>query len=71
MVVAHRVDGAAIALPSLLAVAWALACVTGGTLYQRQFCATVDLRAAVCIHFAVTAIVMLPLGAAFEGFAIH
>ncbi len=70
LVVAHRVDGAAIALPSLLAVAWALACVTGGTLYQREFCAAIDLRAAVCIHFAVTAAVMLPLGAAFEGFAI-
>ena len=44
LVVGHRVDGAAIALPSLLAVAWALAAVTAGTLYQRQFCATVDLR---------------------------
>jgi len=71
LVVGHRVDGAALAWPSLLAVAWALACVTGGTLYQRQFCAAVDLRAAVCIHFAVTAIVLLPLGAALEGFAIR
>ena len=69
LVVGHRVDGAAIALPSLLAVAWALAAVTAGTLYQRQFCAAVDLRSAVCIHFAVTALVLLPLGAAFEGFA--
>ncbi|MGZ5129945.1 MAG: DMT family transporter [Caldimonas sp.] len=71
LVVAHRVDGAAIAWPSLLAVGWALACVTGGMLYQRQFCATADLRAAVCIHFAVSAAVMLPLGAVFEGFAIE
>ncbi len=70
LVVAHRVDGASVALPSLLAVGWALACVTGGTLYQRQFCAAIDLRAAVCIHFAVTAAVMLPLGAVAEGFAI-
>jgi drug/metabolite transporter (DMT)-like permease len=70
LVVAHRVDGGAINGKSLFAVAWALACVTGGTLYQRQFCAHVDLRSAVCIHFAATAAVMLPLGAAFEGFAI-
>ena len=56
LVVGHRVDGAALSWASLLAVAWALACVTGGTLYQRQFCATVDLRAAVCIHFAVSAL---------------
>ena len=71
LVVGHRIDGAALSWASLLAVAWALACVTGGTLYQRQFCATIDLRAAVCIHFAVSAIVLLPLGAAFEGFAIE
>jgi drug/metabolite transporter (DMT)-like permease len=70
LVVAHRVDGAAISARSLLAVAWALACVTGGTLYQRQFCAGVDLRSAICIHFAATAALMLPLGAAVEGFAI-
>jgi len=71
LVVGHRVDGAALSWASLLAVGWALVCVTGGTLYQRQFCATVDLRAAVCIHFAVSALVLLPLGAAFEGFAIQ
>ncbi len=71
LVVAHRIDGNAIAPRSLGAVAWALACVTGGTLYQRQFCAHVDLRSAVCIHFAATAAVMLPLGYAFEGFAIE
>ena len=70
LVVAHRVDGGAVTARSLAAVAWALACVTGGTLYQRQFCAAVDLRSAVCIHFAATAAVMLPLGAAVEGFAI-
>ncbi|MEP7301406.1 MAG: DMT family transporter [Caldimonas sp.] len=70
LVVAHRVDGALVAWPALMAVGWALACVTGGTLYQRQFCGAADLRAAVCIHFAVTAALMLPLGAAVEGFAI-
>ncbi len=71
LVVAHHVDGDAITARSLLAVAWALACVTGGTLYQRQYCATVDLRSAVCIHFAATAAVMLPLGAVVEGFDIE
>ena len=71
LVVGHRVDGAALSWASLLAVGWALACVTGGTLYQRQFCAAVDLRAAVCIHFAASALLLLPLGAAFEGFDIR
>jgi len=70
LVVGPRVAPDAASLASLLAVAWALACVTAGTLYQRQFCADVDLRAAVCVHFAATALVMLPLGVAVEGFAI-
>ena len=70
LVVAQRVDGGGVSAASLAAVAWALACVTAGTLYQRQFCADSDLRSAVCIHFAATAIVMLPLGFAVEGFEI-
>ncbi|MEO8081251.1 MAG: DMT family transporter [Caldimonas sp.] len=71
LVVAHRVDAAALSLASLLAVGWALACVTAGTLYQRQYCHDLDLRSAVCIHFAATAALMLPLGAVVEGFAIE
>jgi len=71
LVVAPRVAPDAATVASLLAVFWALACVTVGTLYQRQFCADVDLRAAVCVHFAATALVMLPLGVAVEGFAIE
>jgi len=71
LVVVQRVDGGSLSLASLLAVTWALACVTAGTLYQRQFCAGVDLRSAVCIHFAATAAVMLPLGLAVEGFAVQ
>lgn len=70
LVVAQRTGSGAVTIASLLAVGWALVCVTAGTLYQRQFCANTDLRSAVCIHFAATAIVMLPLGAAVEGFEI-
>jgi drug/metabolite transporter (DMT)-like permease len=71
LVVAQRVDGGPISVGSLVVVVWALVCVTAGTLYQRQFCAGVDLRSAVCIHFAATAAVMLPLGALVEGFRIE
>ncbi|HZV93364.1 MAG TPA: DMT family transporter, partial [Caldimonas sp.] len=70
LVVAHRIDGSALSLRALVAVVWALVCVTCGALYQRQFCADSDLRSAICIHFAATAAVMLPLGAVVEGFAI-
>lgn len=71
LVVGPRAADGAASIASLLAVAWALVCVTAGTLYQRQFCAATDLRAAVCIHFAATALVMLPLAFAVEGFAIE
>jgi drug/metabolite transporter (DMT)-like permease len=70
LVVGERAQAGTATTASVLAVVWALLCVTGGTLYQRQFCAGSDLRAAVCIHFAATALVMLPLGVAVEGFAI-
>ena len=66
--VAHRVDGGAVSAASLGVIAVSLASVTAGTLYQRHFCAAIDLRAAVCIHFASTAAVMLPLGLFVEGF---
>ena len=71
LVVGQRVEAGTVSAASVLVLVWALACVTAGTLYQRQFCAGVDLRSAVCIHFAATAVVMLPLGLAFEGFRIE
>jgi drug/metabolite transporter (DMT)-like permease len=71
LVVGHRIDAGAASAASLVAIFFSLACVTAGTLYQRQFCADLDLRSAVCIHFAATAAVMLPLGWLVEGFAIE
>jgi drug/metabolite transporter (DMT)-like permease len=71
LVVGHRIDAGAASAASLVAIFFSLACVTTGTLYQRQFCADLDLRSAVCIHFAATAAVMLPLGWVVEGFAIE
>lgn len=71
LVVFDRIDGAAIGAASLGAAMLALVFVTGGTLYQRHFCADVDLRAAVIVHFAASAAVLLPAGWLFEGFAIR
>ena len=68
LVVGHRIDtGAIVAGEPGRDRRLALACVTAGTLYQRQFCADLDLRSAVCIHFAATAAVMLPLGVGGRG----
>jgi drug/metabolite transporter (DMT)-like permease len=71
LVVAHKFDVGAITPGSLAAVAWALACVTAGTLYQRQHASDTDLRSGVAIHLAATAVVMLPLAAVVEGFRIE
>jgi drug/metabolite transporter (DMT)-like permease len=70
LVVAHRFDLGAITPGSLAAVVWALLCATAGALYQRHHASDTDLRAAVVIHFVVTAAVLLPLGAWLEGFRI-
>jgi drug/metabolite transporter (DMT)-like permease len=70
LVVGDRAVAGTASLASVLVICWSLLCVTAGTLYQRQFCAATDLRAAVCIHFAATALLMLPLGVAVERFEI-
>jgi len=71
LVVGERARAGSASVASLVAIVVSLACVTAGTLYQREFCAETDLRAAVCIHFAATAAVMLPLGVVVEHFAVQ
>ena len=71
LVVAHKFDLGAITLGSLAAIAWSLACVTAGTLYQRHHAGGTDLRSSVVIHFAATSIVLLPLAGWVEGFRIE
>ena len=61
VVVWHKVDLREATLGSLIAVTFALAGVTAGTLYQRVFCPLADLRAAAVIQFACTLCVLLPL----------
>lgn len=71
MVVWHKIDIAAVTLGSLIAVATGVATLTAGTLYQRRFCATVDLRSSAMIQFAASLIVLAPLSLAFEGARIQ
>ena len=71
LVVGERALAGNLSAASLGAIVASLLCVTAGTLYQREFCAETDLRAAVCIHFAATAAVMLPLAVAVERFDVR
>ncbi|HUL68009.1 MAG TPA: DMT family transporter [Burkholderiaceae bacterium] len=67
LVVWHKIDVRAISAGAVVAVLTALVAITVGTLYQRAFCATVDLRAGSLIQFAAALLVMVPLAIGIEG----
>jgi len=70
LVVWHKLDVRAMTVGALIAVTISLAAVTAGTLYQRFFCAGVDLRGAPLVQFAASLAVMAPLDWAVEGLRI-
>lgn len=69
LVVWHKIDVRALSVAALACVLFALAAITAGTLYQRAFCPTVDLRAAALVQFGATVVALAPLAFAVEGFA--
>jgi drug/metabolite transporter (DMT)-like permease len=71
LIVWHKIDIRAVSAGSLIAVFVGLVSLTGGTLYQRRFCPTVDLRSGALIQFAASLLVLLPLGLAFEDFHVQ
>jgi len=71
LVVWHKVDVRAVSAASLLAVAVSLAAITSGTLYQRVFCPTADLRSSAFIQFALSLLVLAPLAWRIEGFVVQ
>ncbi len=46
---------------------FALLCITAGTMYQRRWCPSFDLRTGTVIQFGATVAVLLPLAILFEG----
>jgi len=71
LVVWHKIDIAAVSRGSLIAVCTGLVALTAGTLYQRQFCAQVDLRSSTFIQFAASLLVVAPLSYVVEGARIN
>jgi drug/metabolite transporter (DMT)-like permease len=71
LVVWHRIDVRALTWGALAAVTIALGAITAGTLYQRHFCPTVDLRPATMVQFGATLAVMAPLAFAVEGMRVQ
>lgn len=71
LVVGHKIDVDASSAGSLIAIVVSLGSITIGTLYQRRYCATVDLRSAGLIQFVAAALVLAPLAVTVEGFEIR
>lgn len=67
LIVWHKFNIREVSVGSLIAIITALAALTTGTLYQRKFCPTVDLRSGALIQFVASFVVLLPLSIAFEG----
>jgi drug/metabolite transporter (DMT)-like permease len=55
---------------AVLLAALALVAITAGTLYQKRFCAHVDLRSGQVLQYAAAAIAVLVLALAFESMKI-
>jgi drug/metabolite transporter (DMT)-like permease len=71
LVVWHKIDVHAMTAGSLVAVSASLAAITVATLYQRHFCAGVDLRGATFVQFVANLAVLAPLAWAVEGAAVR
>jgi drug/metabolite transporter (DMT)-like permease len=67
-VVWHKIDVKAIHADAVVAVLISLTAITAGTLYQRVFCPSIDLRTGTFIQFAASLVLLLPLAGAVEGF---
>jgi drug/metabolite transporter (DMT)-like permease len=71
LVVWHKIDVRAVSAGSVACVLFSLAAITIGTLYQRAFCPTVDLRVASLAQFGAALAVLAPLAVVVEDFAVH
>ncbi len=70
MVVADRVQVAGALDAGLAMGAFGLVSITLGTLYQKRFCADIDVRCSVVVHNVASCGVMFALAGAFETMAV-
>ncbi|MBZ8141602.1 EamA family transporter, partial [Rubrivivax gelatinosus] len=73
LVVAHKLGGGGGGggVAGHLAVGLALLGITAGTLYQKKFCASMDLRSGGAIQLGASTLVVGVLGAWHEGLAVQ
>jgi len=71
LVVWHKLGTGSAGIGAYVAAVVALAGITLGTLYQKRFCAGMDLRTGGFIQLAVATLVALPLSFGLEGFDVR
>jgi drug/metabolite transporter (DMT)-like permease len=71
LVVWHKLGAGSAGIGAYLAAVIALAGITLGTLYQKKYCAAMDLRTGGFIQLSVATLVALPLSLGLEGFDVR
>jgi drug/metabolite transporter (DMT)-like permease len=67
LVVANKISVIGLSWQSIALCLLALLSITVGTLYQKRYCASFDLRTGTLIQFAASFVVLLPFAVMFEG----
>lgn len=66
LVVANKISLIGLSWQSIALTVFALLSITVGTLYQKRYCASFDLRTGTIIQFAASTVAVLPLALVFE-----
>ncbi len=70
-VVWNKMSLGAVTWPAAVSAAFALVAITYGTLYQKRYCAHVDMRTNSALQFTAAFLVTLPLALLFEAFEVQ
>lgn len=71
LVMAHKFHLDTASAYGYLVVGLALVGITAGTLYQKKFCTSMDLRTGGCIQLSVAALIVGAIGYGAEGLAVQ
>ncbi|RZI41288.1 DMT family transporter [Herbaspirillum sp. HC18] len=66
LVVANKISLIGLSWHSIALTVFALLSMTAGTLYQKRYCASFDLRTGTVIQFAASIVVVLPFAILYE-----
>lgn len=66
LVVLNKIDTSRLSALSIGMALLGLVSITGGTVYQKRYCAPFDLRSGSVIQFVAAGLALLPFGIAFE-----